>query len=70
MPAFEAEADAGEEEEAEEADVWCSWWPIPVAEGGSEDGICLYVYGSVGAAGRHVLGETMRGTWAKSGWGP
>ena len=41
-----------------------------VADGGSVDGRGLYVYGNVGAEGKEMKGETVRGIWASSGCGP
>ena len=39
----------------------------PVEEGGSVEGRDLYVYGSVVAVGSDTNGDTVRGTWARSG---
>jgi hypothetical protein len=38
-------------------------------EGGSVEGSCLYVYGRGVGVGNDRKGDTVRGTWARRGWG-
>lgn len=33
------------------------------------DGTDLYVYGRVVAVGKDIKGDTVKGIWARSGWG-
>lgn len=40
---------------------------MPLLDGGSVEGIGLYVYGSVAAVGRLTKGDTVRGIWARRG---
>lgn len=43
---------------------------MPLLDGGSVEGIGLYVYGSVAAVGRLTKGDTVRGIWARRGCVP